>query len=82
MADRFNKGIFETYLDLACVPFIPEPMTSSSISSVSNKLTVNDVMAIGVSALPPVVPVTDLIHMLTTTSYQVIWCYCPAVHRP
>ena len=29
VADQLNRGIFETYLGLACVPVIPEPMTSS-----------------------------------------------------
>ncbi len=71
VADRFNRGIFEAYLDLACVPFLPEPMTSASVSSVTNQLTAADVMATGVTALPPVVAITELLHVLQSTSFQV-----------
>ena len=71
VADRFCRGIFEKYLNMACVPFIPEPMTSCTVSSVSNQLTVADVMATGVTALRPVIAITDLIHILQATCYQV-----------
>lgn len=71
VADRFNRGIFEAYLDLACVPFLPEPMTSSTVSSVTNQLTAADVMATGVTALPPVIAIPDLLHVLKSTSFQV-----------
>ena len=71
VADQFTRGIFETYLQLSCVPFLAEPMTSSSISSITNQLTVADVMARGVTALPPVIAIPELLHILTTTSYSV-----------
>ena len=71
VADQFSRGIFETYLQLSCVPFLSEPMTSSSISSITNQLTVADVMARGVTALPPVIAIPELLHILTTTSYSV-----------
>ena len=48
VADLFGRGLFETYLELSCVPILEEPMTSSSVSSVTNQLSVADVMAQGV----------------------------------
>ena len=71
MADLFGRGIFETYLQLSCVPFLAEPRTSSSVSSITNQLSVADVMARGVTALPPVMAVSALLHTLQTTSYSV-----------
>ncbi|CAL8469782.1 g9324 [Coccomyxa elongata] len=70
VADRFGRGLFEEYLHLACVPFVPEPMTSSTVGSVSNQLSVADVMATGVTALRPVILITDLIHILQSSCYQ------------
>ena len=63
VADLFGRGLFETYLELSCVPILEEPMTSSSVSSVTNQLSVADVMAQGVTALPPVIAVSDLLHI-------------------
>lgn len=71
VADGFGRGLFEEYLHLACVPFVPEPMTSSTVGSVSNQLSVADVMATGVIALRPVILITDLIHILQSNCYQV-----------
>ena len=71
VADMFNRGLFETYLELSCVPFLAEPMTSSSISAVTNQLTIADVMARGVSALPPVIAIPELLHILESTSFSV-----------
>ena len=71
VADLFGRGLFETYLELSCVPFLSEPMTSSRISSITNQLSVADVMAQGVTALPPVIAVTELLHILQTTPYSV-----------
>lgn len=71
VADRINRGIFETYLRLACVPVIPEPTTSSSVEAVTNRLDVADVMATGITALPPVVAVSELCKILETTKFQV-----------
>lgn len=71
VADLFGRGLFETYLELSCVPFLAEPMTSSSVSSITNQLSVADVMARGVTALPPVIAVSELLHMLQTTPYSV-----------
>ncbi len=71
VADLFGRGLFETYLELSCVPILEEPMTSSSVSSVTNQLSVADVMAQGVTALPPVIAVSDLLHTLQTTPYSV-----------
>ena len=79
VADQFTRGIFETYLQLSCVPFLSEPMTSSSISSITNQLTVADVMARGVTALPPVIAIPELLHILTTTSYSV--SFLSFIHR-
>ncbi len=67
----FNRGLFETYLELSCVPFLAEPMTSSSISTVTNQLTVADVMARGVKALPPVIAIPELLYILKTSSFSV-----------
>ena len=71
VADMFNRGLFETYLELSCVPFLAEPMTSSSISAVTNQLTVADVMARGVTALLPVIAIPELLHILETTPFSV-----------
>lgn len=71
MADLFSKGIFQAYLDLACVPFLSEPMSSSSTSSITNQLTVADVMARGVMAMPPVIAISEIIRILETTTYAV-----------
>ena len=71
VADQFGRGIFETYLQLSCVPFLSEPMTSSSISSITNQMTVADVMARGVTALPPVIALSELLHILKTTPFSV-----------
>lgn len=71
VADRINRGIFETYLGLACVPFIPEPVTSSSVGLVTNQLDVADVMATGITALPPIIAVSELCLILETTMFQV-----------
>lgn len=70
VADLFGRGLFETYLELSCVPILEEPMTSSSISSITNQLSVADVMAQGVTALPPVIAVSELLHTLQTTPYS------------
>jgi hypothetical protein len=71
IADRIKRGIFETYLHLACVPFIPEPMTSSRVASMTNQLTVAEVMATGITALPPLISISELLHILKTTKFQV-----------
>lgn len=71
VADQLNRGIFEAYLTDACVPFIPEPMTSSRVAAVTNALTVRDVMATGVTALPPVVEASRLVDLLKRHSYAV-----------
>ena len=74
VADQLNRGIFETYLADACVPFIPEPLTSSRVAAVSNALTVRDVMAAGVTALPPVVAASRLVDVLRRHPYAVRIC--------
>ena len=71
VADQFGRGLFETYLELSCVPVLAEPMTSSSVSSITNHLSVADVMARGVMALPPVIAVSKLLHILQTAPYSV-----------
>ena len=71
VADRLTRGIFETYLTESCVPFIPEPLTSSKVASVTNALTVRDVMATGVTALPPVVAASRLVEVLKRCAYAV-----------
>ena len=71
VADQFGRGLFETYLVLSCVPVLAEPMTSSSVSAITNQLSVADVMARGVMALPPVISVPRLLHILQTAPYSV-----------
>ena len=71
VSDQFGPGLFQTYLELSCVPFLSEPMTSSSVSTMTNQLTVADVMARGVTALPPVIAMPELLHILKTTKYSV-----------
>jgi hypothetical protein len=53
------------------VPFIPEPLTSSRVAAVTNALTVRDVMATGVTALPPVVEASRLVDLLKRHKYAV-----------
>ncbi len=79
-ADRLSTGVFDGYLHLACMPVLADPGATPGVAHACDRLEVTDVMATGLHALPPVIPVADAVAALTETTFSVrprpCWAPC------
>ncbi|KAK9820864.1 hypothetical protein WJX81_006444, partial [Elliptochloris bilobata] len=70
VADRLSSGLFDAYLHLACTPFLADPGAAPGVAYACDRLSVADVMATGVHALPPVIAVAEVVHALSGTTFS------------
>ncbi len=70
IVDRFGVGIDDTHIKLRGAPVLDEAALDSHQRMIADKLSVSELMSPGVTALPPLVPVAQLIETLRSCSHQ------------
>ncbi|CEF99187.1 Chloride channel, voltage gated [Ostreococcus tauri] len=66
VGDKYTHGIYDTHIKIRGAPFLEEPELAGPAA---DKLRVNEAMADDLVTLQPVMPISDLLQVLTTTSH-------------
>ena len=66
VGDRYSHGIYDTHIKIRGAPFLEEPELAGPTG---DKLRVNEVMSDELVTLQPVMPIQDLLRILTTTNH-------------
>lgn len=79
--DHFGLGIDDTHIKLRGAPVLDEAALDCHQKMIADKLTIAELMTSGVTVLPPVAPVSDVIDVLRSCSHQVPCCTRHASHH-
>ena len=66
MGDRYGHGIYDTHIKIRGAPFLEEPELAGPTG---DKLRVTDVMSDDLATIKPVMPIADLLEVLTQTNH-------------
>ncbi len=71
VGDHFGVGIDDTHIKLRGAPVLDEAALDAHQKMIADKLSVAELMTVGVTALPPLLPVAQLLEVLRSCSHQV-----------
>ncbi len=70
VGDHFGVGIDDTHIKLRGAPVLDEAALDAHQKMIADKLSIAELMTVGVTALPPLVPVGHLLDVLRSNNHQ------------